>query len=393
LIIFVVMLFSEVIGQAETKELLISSMKEGRVSHALLFFGNAGSGVLPMALAFAQYINCESPSESDSCGKCGSCLRSMKMVHPDIHYSYPFITTSDFSKPKAIDYVAQWREAVLSNPYLPLIDWLEILNEGELKSKQGFISVEEANDIIRKISLKSFEGKYKVVIIWLPEKLRTDSANKLLKSLEEPPDNTIFILASEQRDVLLPTILSRTQLIKLSRLKDEIVIDALVNNCSLSETAAKQIAFLVEGNYTEAVRLANLEVNESGHETQFLNWMRLSFNPTRTMVNLLTWVDEAAGKSKEDQKQFLIACIRMVRECVLMNAQAKDLVKLEPNQLVALERFLPFVTQYNAHDFMKVLDDAIYHIERNAYAKILFLDLSLKLSKILKMNEAPKAVH
>ncbi|MBL7925070.1 MAG: DNA polymerase III subunit delta, partial [Bacteroidia bacterium] len=221
------MQFSEVIGQQAVKNRLVQSAREGRVSHALLFFGQPGSGVLPMARAFAQYLNCEAPGANDSCGACPSCRRSAGMVHPDIHFVYPVITGQGITKPKSIDYLEPWRELQLKFPYTGLSEWVEFITEGDAKSKQGIIPVEEAQDIIHKINLKAFEGKFKVIIIWMPEKFHPSTANKLLKSLEEPPDDTVFILASEARDQLLGTILSRTQMVKLERLHEEEVAEAL----------------------------------------------------------------------------------------------------------------------------------------------------------------------
>ncbi|CAN5384260.1 DNA polymerase III subunit delta' [soil metagenome] len=378
------MLFSDVIGQAAVKERLISGTREGRVSHALLFFGPKGSGTLPMARAFAQFLNCENPGESDSCGKCPSCIKSRKMIHPDIHFIYPIATVKDVKNPKSIDFVDDWRKLAFNQPYLDLNDWIQYI-VGE-ESKQGFISAEESNDIIRKISLKSFEAPYKVVVIWMPEKLRIEAANKLLKSLEEPPDNTIFILASEQRDQLLATILSRTQLVKVNRLKDEEVADALRIKFDLQSSQALELARLADGDFRIALDLAAEERGEGSYEQEFLNWMRLCFNPMKSMEKLLPWVDEMAKEGRESQKRFLFSCMRMVRECMLVNIGDDSLVKLDDSQLKSMVKFLPFVNQNNMHPFIQALNEAHTHVERNANPKILFLDLSLNVSRILQIK-------
>ena len=384
------MLFSEIIGHNAVKQLLIGSAMEAKVSHALLFSSLEGSGVLPMALAFAQYLNCENPGVSDSCGNCGSCRRASKMEHPDIHYSYPVITTSEIKQPKSIDFVSKWRTAVLSNPYLSLTKWLETINEGELKSKQGIIPVEEANDIIRKISLKAFEGKYKVVIMWLPEKMNGATANKLLKSLEEPPDYTVFILATEQRDLLLPTILSRTQLIRFNKLKEADIIQALVETEAVDFNRARDIAFLSDGNYAEALQILKEDAQNIYGELNFLTWMRLCYDATKNIERLIAWSDEMALQSKEQQKLFLLSCIKMVRECILLNVGVNDLSRLDGAQQESLARFSLFLNAENALEIMSKLDQSCYHIERNASAKILFLDLSLKINRILQKKVVRK---
>ncbi len=379
------MQFSSVIGQQAVKDRLISSSREGRVSHALLFFGQPGSGVLPMARAFAQYLNCESPAETDSCGICGSCRRASKMVHPDIHYVYP-IVTGKVRNATSVDFIEEWRNLILPHPYSSLNDWVDFITDGDSKNKQGLIPAEEAQHIIHKISLKAFEGKYKVVIIWMPEKMNLTSANKLLKSLEEPPNDTVFIQASEARDQLMTTILSRTQLVKLARLTDEEVAAGIAEAASLSMAEAFDLARLTEGDYNLALELAGREKGSGSHEEAFLNWMRLCFNPFKTMDKLLAWVDGMAAESKEEQKQFLAANLSVLRECVLINMADGPLVKMVASQRTVVQKFLPFINVNNADTFMDALSEASFHLERNAHAKILFLDLSLKIHSILQIK-------
>lgn len=380
------MLFRDVIGQQAVKEKLINSSREGRVSHALLFFGQPGAGVLPLARAFAQFLNCESPLQNDSCGSCGSCKRATKMVHPDIHFVYPVVTGNGIQKPKSLDYISPWREIFLTQPYANLNDWVDFITGGDSKTKQGNIPVEEAQDIIHKINLKAFEGKYKVIIIWMPEKMGTPTANKLLKSLEEPPDDTVFILATEARDQLLATIQSRTQLVKLERLREEEIVEGLIKNFELPESEAYDLARLSEGDYNLAMELADREQGSGSHEEAFLNWMRLCFNPLKSMEKLLMWVDGMAAETREQQKQFLTASLQVLRECLLVNVSDGPLVKLEASQRIAIQKFLPYVNLSNVDPFAEALSLATYHLERNAQAKILFLDLSLKVSRILQMK-------
>jgi DNA polymerase-3 subunit delta' len=377
------MQFRSVVGQEDVKNRLLQSSSEGRVSHALLFFGPPGSGVLPMSIAFAQYLNCEQPGEHDSCGQCGACRRASKLEHPDIHFVYP-VVTGIVKHPRSIDFVADWRKAVIDNPYMSLNDWIDSLTGGDAKSRQGNIPVEEAQDIIHKLNLKAFEGRFKVFIVWMPEKMGPATANKLLKSLEEPPADTVFILASEARDQLMATILSRTQLVKLNRLSESEIAGALMDHQGIAQAEAFELARLSDGNYNQAAALAESERGGGSYEDAFLDWMRLCFNPLKSTEKLLAWVDGVASGSREQQKQFLSACINLVRECLLVNLADGPLVRLNPAQRVSVQKFLPFVSLQNAEPFISTLSEGIFHLERNAHAKILFLDLSMKISAVLQ---------
>ncbi|MFN8155435.1 MAG: hypothetical protein U0Y08_14175 [Bacteroidia bacterium] len=379
------MQFASVIGQQAVKERLISSGREGRISHALLFFGQPGAGVLPMARAYAQFLNCENPSETDSCGECGACRRASRMVHPDINYVYP-VVTGIVKNPRSVDFIEDWRKLQLDQPYSNLTDWVNYITNGDAKNRQPIIPAEETQDIIHKINLKAFEGKYKVMIIWMPERMNAVAANKLLKSLEEPPADTLFILASEARDQLLTTILSRTQLVKLNRLTEEEVVSGLTISENLSNNEAYDIARLAEGDFNLALELAGREKGTGSHEEAFLNWMRLCFNPFKTMDKLQAWVDGMATESKEEQKQFLAASLQVLRECLLINVADGPLVKMTSAQRTVVQKFLPFVNEVNAAPFMSALSEATYHLERNAHGKILFLDLSLKIHSILQIK-------
>ncbi|MEP7265088.1 MAG: hypothetical protein ABI772_11350 [Bacteroidota bacterium] len=374
------MLFKEVVGHILVKERFIGAVKESRVSHALLISGLEGTGGLPLALAMAQYLTCENPGVDESCGKCPSCLKNQKMVHPDVHYSFPVVKEPS-REAKSVEFMDDFRTAVLQNPYLDLTDWFEFLG---VNNKQGYISVEESADILRKLQLKSFESVYKIVILWMPEKLRVDSANKLLKILEEPPDNTVFFLVTENRDQLLPTILSRLQLIKAGRLADKEIVSGLMENKNIPELEAKRLAHLADGNYHLALSLSSSEITEKSAEELFIDWMRLCFNPMKTLPKLYAWVDVTSKSGRESQKQFLLSCIQIVRECIIVNVGAEPLIRLEETQYDKLKLFFPFIHEGNVHMIIKELSEAIYHIERNANPKILFLDLSFSLSNLLK---------
>ena len=379
------MLFHQVIGQHEVKQRLIQSYREARLSHAQLLFGPQGSGVLPLALAFAQYITCENPREHDSCGVCSSCIKNQKMVHPDVHYSFPVATVRGIAKPKSTDFLKEFRETVLSNPYLNLNDWYAEMLDSE--NKQGFMSVEESADINRKLNLKSYESEYRILLMWMPEKMRTEAANKLLKIIEEPPDKTIFLLVTENQDQLLATVLSRLQMIKVKRLSDHDIQEALQRINNLPADHARSIAHLCEGNYHAAQSLSQHEQNDEPFEKQFLTWMRLCFAPYKHTGKLLTYVDEKSKTGREQQKAFLQSCIHTIRECMIIQINEPQLLRMDDQQVSTLKDFVRFITPNNISAITQSLNDACYHIERQANAKILFLDLSLRIHQLLHQQQ------
>ena len=374
------MQLKDVIGQQDVKQRFVQSVTEERVSHAQLIYGPEGSGGLPLALAFAQYLTCEQPADEDSCGRCSSCIKNQKLVHPDVHYSFPVATVRDILKPKSTDFIEEFRKAVIDQPYLDFNDWFESLDTA---NKQGFMSVEESADILRKLHLKSFESPYKIVIQWMPEKMRTEAANKLLKIIEEPPDRTIFFLVTENRDQILGTLLSRTQLVRVKHLTLDEIEQSLIKNMELPQSQAHSIAFLADGNYHLALQLAAHEASEMSFETAFIEWMRLCFQPIKSIEKLLKWVDTIAKSGRESQKQFLTASIHTLRECIIANIAAPQLLRLDDQQQHTLKDFIPFIHKGNIHQFIQELNDACFHVERNANAKILFLDLSFRLNKAL----------
>ena len=300
---------------------------------------------------------------------------------PDVHYSFPVATVRGIVKPKSTDFLKEFRESVLSNPYLNLSDWYSEMLDSE--NKQGFMSVEESADINRKLNLKSFESEYRILLMWMPEKMRTEAANKLLKIIEEPPDKTIFLLVTENRDQLLTTILSRLQLIKVKRLSDSDIQEALQRINNLSTDHARSIAHLCEGNYHTAQTLAQHEQNEEPFEKQFLTWMRLCFTPFKHTSKLLAYVDEKSKTGREQQKAFLQSCIHTIRECMIIQVNEPLLLRMDKEQINTLKDFVRFVTPSNIEGLTQSLNDACYHIERQANAKILFLDLSLRIHGLL----------
>lgn len=374
------MQFKEVVGHKKIKEKLIHTIKENRVSHAQLFLGAEGSGNLALAIAYAQYLSCEDKQSDDSCGVCRSCTKFQKLVHPDLHFVYPVSTSKTVKKdPISDDYIAQWREAIIENPYINQSKWYEII---DVENKQGIISKNESYEILKKLNLKTFESEYKIMIIWLAEKMNAFAANKLLKLIEEPPEKTLFLLVVENTEQILQTILSRTQLFKIPKVDNESMQKALCDNEGLTIEKANDIAHLANGNYFNALNLINSAEEDSYNFDNFAQIMRLSFQ--RKVIELIEWVDEISRIGREKQKSFLVYAIRLTRENFMLNIKNKDLVYLTKKELEFSEKFSQFIDQDNVYQIYDALNRAHSDIEMNAYNKIVFLDLALKIIKLIK---------
>jgi DNA polymerase-3 subunit delta' len=371
------MKFSTIIGQEDVKQRLIQSAKEGRISHAQLFLGPEGSGNLAIAIAYAQYIACKDRSENDSCGTCPSCVKYQGLVHPDLHFAYPI--TSAKEGETSTQYLVEWREELSKNPYMNMFHWISVIGK---ENQQGVISKFESAEIMRKLALTSYEGGFKVMIIWMPEKMNLASANKLLKILEEPPDKTLFLLVTENMDQLLATIISRTQLVKVNRIEDEDMRKALVKMHDLDEQEAARIVYLAEGNYNEARYLVQHADEENFNFIQFRTWMRLCYN--KDVLKTIQWVDGIAGVGREKQKNYLAYAIGMVRETLMVSYGDASLIRLQGEELEFVKKFSPFIHGENCITVTDELNKAIRDIERNANPRILFTDLSLKMMAQLK---------
>ncbi len=375
------MFFKEVIGQQSVKERLIGMVSEQKVSHALLFSGPQGSGLLPMALAFSQYINCQNPGAQDSCGVCPACKKIAKLVHPDLHFVFPIYKKKGVTKPLCEDFLDQWREFVAVTPYFTDHEWFSYL---DAENAQGKIYTEEGNEIIRKLSLKSFEGKYKIMIIWQPEKMHAFAANKLLKILEEPPLNTLFILVSHNPAGVLPTILSRTQQLKLPPLSDEVIESVMQNQFGASAEQAHSVARISAGNFIKA-----REAMEEGEEKQFFfntftKLMRITYS--RNLVEMLQWVDATAGMPREQVKKLLSYTIDMLRESYISNFDLAELIYASPAEDAFIDKFKPFVTDKNVESMVTEISLALSHIEQNGHLKLVLFDMSLKLSDFFYLS-------
>lgn len=374
------MQFKEVVGHKKIKEKLIHTIKENRVSHAQLFLGAEGSGNLALAIAYAQYLSCEDKQSDDSCGVCRSCTKFQKLVHPDLHFVFPVSTSKTIKKdPVSDDYIAQWREAIIGNPYINQSKWYEII---DLENKQGIISKNESYEILKKLNLKTFESEYKIMIIWLPEKMNAFAANKLLKLIEEPPEKTLFLLVAENTEKILQTILSRTQLFKIPKVDTESMQKALCDNEGLTFEKANDIAHLANGNYFSALNLINSVEEDNYNFDYFAQIMRLSFQ--RKVIEIIEWVDEISRIGREKQKSFLVYAIRLTRENFMLNIKNKELVYLTKKELEFSEKFSQFIDQENVYQIYDALNRAHSDIEMNAYNKIVFLDLALKIIKLIK---------
>jgi DNA polymerase-3 subunit delta' len=370
------MLYEQIVGQQEAKKRLIKMVNESRVPHALLFSGKEGSGNLPAALAFAQHLFCKQKTGNGSCGTCASCNKVAKLIHPDLHFVFPIAKSKDVKSSN--DLIKEFREAFLNQPYLSLNDWF---NELSAENKQPIIPVEESNDILRKLSYTSYEGSYKIMIIWQPEKMNAEAANKLLKILEEPPDETIFILVTTQPDQLLATIISRVQQIPFYNCSEQEIADALVKNYKVNPDVAKQSAMLSNGNYGEAIGLLTQNDDNVSFLTNFQTFMRIALKFDCNKA--LHWIDDNATIGREKQKQFFQYGLEVFRDSLMFNYGSKDLVRLSGQEKQFLEKFAPFITQKNYEKLVEEFNNNYYYIERNANPKILFMDLILKTNELI----------
>ena len=379
------MQFSEILGQEHIKSHLTKSANLGRIPHAQLFVGPEGSGTLPMAIAYAQYLICSNQNGENSGSNEACNLKFQKTSHPDLHFIYPTVSTEEVkTKPKSIDFITEWRQFLEQNKYGSLFDWYQILG---VKNKQGEIRVDDAQEILKLLALKSFEGGYKVMIIWMADKLNIAASNKLLKLLEEPTDRTVFILISENEEDIIQTIRSRCQVLHFNGLPEKVIADALISNKNMEPKTALKIAHQAQGNYNKALQLLQTDNESIFFEKWFVDWVRAAFRAkgnAAAIQDLIQWSEQIAGLGRETQKKFLEFCIEMFRQALLLNYQAPNLVYMEPQvEKFKLENFAPFVNGNNINDIFKELSDAMYHIERNGNAKIILTDLSIKLTRLI----------
>ncbi|MBD0368058.1 MAG: hypothetical protein ICV53_18385 [Flavisolibacter sp.] len=401
------MQFKDIIGQKEVKQHLVEMAQHNRLSHALLFLGKEGTGALPLAIAFAQYLVCQKvndrmalePSlfetpppflkergtggEIDSCGTCPACIKAAQLIHPDIHFSYPVVPKKTGSPPLSSDYITEWREFIRQYPYGNVYDWLQAI---DAENKQGNITAQECNDIIRKLNLKSFESGFKILILWMPEYLGKEG-NKLLKLIEEPPAQTLFILVTENESGILPTIISRCQLVKIGRLETEAIESSLITRAGLPPDSAKKISAISEGNYREALQL--IQHADEDYYNLLRDWLNAIVK--NNVMNQVKCIEEIARLGRENAKQFLRYFTHLLEQAIrlrILNAEeVKHLAnQLSPNEQDFTTRLNKVMTLEQQQAIADELDKAAYYIERNANTKILFHALTIKLFHIVKNN-------
>jgi len=369
------MQFVDVVGQQELKKHFISEINSGNVAHARLFYGKTGYGTLPLALSFAAYLFCENKQESDSCGVCPSCLKVNKLQHPDLHFSFP---TVQVDANKSILMLDKWREQVEENPYFSELDWLKRIDP---KERNMIISVFESQEIIKKLSLKAYEGGYKAMIIWLPESMNTQAANKLLKLLEEPTPKTVFILVAESHESMLRTILSRTQVVRVPKIDDDEMKVFLRNRGKIEAAAIDRVVIQSDGDFIQAMAACDRQDDSEVNRELFIKLMRVSYR--KDVIGMLDWAEEISNATKDSQKVFLEYALHMVRQSMLKNYTGDQLTRLTQDEDAFLANFARFITGNNLRDFMLTFSDSHYYIERNANSKILFTNISFQVMRYI----------
>lgn len=381
------MFFKDIPGKKEEKEYLISNVKDGRLAHAQLFLGRSGSGQLALSLAFTSFLMCTSRLEDDSCGKCVACLKSHKNIHPDVHFSFPVVKKDGKARKDVTsnDFLPQWRNAISQNPYLDMNTWLQSLN---VDNGQANINVKECFEIVKKLSLKTFEAEYKVLIMWMPEYLRKEG-NRLLKLIEEPPENTIIILVAEQQEEILNTILSRVQLLKVMPFSDEEVSAYLVNQLKVDESGVPMITGLASGDLNNAIGLAGNEgVNYS--EALF-GWLRIAYK--MEPVELGGWVNEVSRWGRENQKHFLEYGLHFFREYLFSLMTGREASRLSQEEKQTAAKMKNLLDADKTERIIDVINNCISSIGRNANPKILFLTDSLSIGRIMRNIKVGNSIY
>ena len=373
------MQFKDVIVNPEVLKHLMAEVKLDRVSHAQMFLGPEGAGKLPLALAFAQYLLCDAPVKKDACGECPHCQKANAFSHPDIHFVYPVVVSKTNKVATSDDLRSEWNDILLKQKYFNLDGWLD---KTEGTGKNPIIGVDESRSILKKLSLKSYSDKYKIMIIWLPEKMNATAANKMLKLLEEPPEKTIFLLVCDSLEAILPTIISRTQTIHVPAIAQDEIAKYIYKTYGTEKAIAESIAALSQGNIVEAINAVQGNKAQHIYFDLFVKLMRSAYaaNPN----DLMNVSDEVAALDKEKQKNFIKYGLHIFRESIIMNYMKDQLLNLRNEEKEFLEKFARFINNQNITELMEEFNDAYYHLERNANSKILFTDLVIKLTKLVR---------
>lgn len=380
--------FSEIIGQEHIKSHLRTTLKNGRVAHAQLFVGMSGSGLLPLAIAYAKELLC-SPYEigSEAYRRCAKNVANFS--HPDLHFIYP-VNTNEAVKKNAVSssFSEEWRNFLIENPYGSLFNWFQVLG---IENKQGNISVKEAEEISKKLALKSYEGGFKIIIIWMADKMNVECSNKILKLVEEPPDKSVLLFLTEKEVKIINTIRSRCQTLHLPLLSDKDIANALIQRHSVSENEAIKTSRQAHGDFNKALHIIENDNEDAIFESWFVLWVRTAFRAKgnkKSIHELINWSDMMAGKGRETQKKFLVYCMELFRQTLLKNYNVDSLLYFETNDSkFSIDKFAPYVHQNNIYGITKALEDATYHIERNGNPKVIFTDLSIQLTRLIHKKE------
>jgi DNA polymerase III subunit delta' len=386
------MYFKDVIGQQQIKDKLIQTVKDGRIPHAQLFAGLEGTGAFQLAMAYTRYIHCTDRGEQDACGKCPSCQKFDKLIHPDTHFVFPIFKPNSNKKWVCDDFLPQWRTFQESNTYFTFNTWMEFIKAG---NAQGSIYADEGDEILRKLSFKTYESDYKVMFIWLPEKMHVVCANRLLKILEEPPANTVFLLVSEDSEQLLTTILSRAQMIRVRGIEPEALRDAITANFSLGGEDLEACIHRANGSWLKALEYMESSEENNLYLQQFIRCMRGAYTianfssdkrleKQRSLKDMKLWSEEMSKLGREPSKKYLSYAQRLVRENFVLNVKQPELNYLAPAEQTFSKKFAPFINHKNIVSFMEELELAERHIEQNVNAKLVFFDLALKSIMLFK---------
>ncbi|MBW8326730.1 MAG: DNA polymerase III subunit delta' [Prolixibacteraceae bacterium] len=373
------MFFKEVIGQEATKQRLIQSVGEERVSHAQLFAGPEGTGKLALAIAYAQYVACTNRQADDSCGECPSCKKYRKLIHPDLHFVFPVIKTPKFKEPVSDNFLEDWRMMIGKNPYFSIDQWFDQIG---VENSQGLIYAHQSEEIIRKLNLKSYESEYKVMIIWFPEKMHVACANKLLKMIEEPPVKTLFILITENEEDIISTIRSRCQLIIIPPIDPDAMTKAITQLPEAEGCDIRNIVHLAKGNFGKAIELLQPDEQTVFNLERFKELMRFSYG--RKYGDLFKWVDQVAGVGREKQKSLLNYFLIILRENFIYNLKNRELTFMSDQEEEFSKRFSPFINERNIQELTEVFETAFAHIGMNGNPRIIFTDVSFKIVKLIR---------
>ena len=377
------MLFKDVIGQEEIKDHLLEIGKAGNIPHSQLFLSQPGAGGLALALAFTQYIVCENKTDLDSCGVCGACVKAQKLIHPDIHYTYPIIPKKPSpSQSLSTDYIQEWRREVIKNPYLNELEWLQSIGA---ENKQGNISADEARNILKGLSLTAFEAGYKIQIIWMAEALSKEG-NILLKLLEEPPENTVLILIAENQEEILPTILSRCQLVKINKIDDAAVAQALLRK-GVPQANTQHIAYLADGNFNDAMQLIDATISvETMRLTELLRYS-IRLEEGANSGALVKWAEEMGKIGRENLKSFLEYMLHILRETLQMKFVPGSVIRLTDDEQKMAMALQKYINLNKLALLLELINKKHYEIERNVSPKMVLMDMSLRMHKIIHAKD------